>query len=720
MRSLFERMAGRLLPLFLAAAVLLPAVLGFAAAEGAAFMPGDVNGNNKIDPADYAMCKRAYLRTYTLSEEQAARADINRNGRTDASEYAMIKRHYLGTYFIPGAEDVNGKQAEVENGLFVKMPADRPLRIAQFADLHIGTEGSPYQNDKVERTKNYLKYIAEEHKPDLIVCSGDNIMTTGVNALKEFAEFMDGLKTPWTLIYGNHDAESTAAGYCKKDLSDYLESCGSPYLLYESGYIDKANNRYGNFSISVLSPGGTRLLGAILLLDAGVYSSSLSSYEAITEGQIEWYSSEIDRLNGKYSGAVIPSVVFSHIQLPEFHTAYLAARNGSGAEFVIDQELSASDVSCIKTGGPTYKNTGLFDVMVEKGSTRAYFVGHEHTFGFQVKMSGITMGFAPQSGFSTLFENNDLKRTTYIYNLKTDFSFTTDVAVEPGEGIGLTYCGSYDGEGVLDESTGCYTAELELSSGNSIMLGYGGERLRLADISVSGDCASSASAANGEKLYTKGAVSLVYGGGTPRRFTLVYDPAKKLLSVAAEKIDSDPDAPTSLTAKTVNVDAGADAIAVWTESGKKIRELTDLSTGAAKWVGNSWRYYIIVDGEGRIAYAVQWPDSGYGGPMSTGYYCNNYYSDYTQNPAIVLYEGYKNDWASGGIGYKLFEIVVPEGGFAITSHGSTNSELIYMLSQGKVNNHDISNINKRNVYGDEIRLSYDPDTKTVSLYTVQV
>ncbi|MBP5155042.1 MAG: dockerin type I repeat-containing protein, partial [Clostridia bacterium] len=56
------------------------------------------------DPADYAMCKRAFLRTYTLSDEQFERADINGNKKLDAAEYAMIKRHYLGTYVIPGTE----------------------------------------------------------------------------------------------------------------------------------------------------------------------------------------------------------------------------------------------------------------------------------------------------------------------------------------------------------------------------------------------------------------------------------------------------------------------------------------------------------------------------------------------------------------------------------------------------------------------------------------
>ncbi|MBR0232252.1 MAG: leucine-rich repeat protein [Clostridia bacterium] len=68
------------------------------------YVPGDVNGNGKIDAADYAMAKRAYLKTYTLSAEQFMRLDINKNGKIDASEYAMIKRHYLKTYVIPGAE----------------------------------------------------------------------------------------------------------------------------------------------------------------------------------------------------------------------------------------------------------------------------------------------------------------------------------------------------------------------------------------------------------------------------------------------------------------------------------------------------------------------------------------------------------------------------------------------------------------------------------------
>lgn len=59
---------------------------------------GDVNGNGKLDPQDYAMVKRFVLGTYELTPEQAERADVSGDGKITAKDYAMIKRMYLGTY----------------------------------------------------------------------------------------------------------------------------------------------------------------------------------------------------------------------------------------------------------------------------------------------------------------------------------------------------------------------------------------------------------------------------------------------------------------------------------------------------------------------------------------------------------------------------------------------------------------------------------------------
>lgn len=66
------------------------------------FILGDVNGNGKIDPQDYAMTKRAYLGTYELTPEQMERADVDGNGKITPKDYAMIKRAYLGTYEMGG------------------------------------------------------------------------------------------------------------------------------------------------------------------------------------------------------------------------------------------------------------------------------------------------------------------------------------------------------------------------------------------------------------------------------------------------------------------------------------------------------------------------------------------------------------------------------------------------------------------------------------------
>ena len=609
----------------------------------------------------------------------------------------------------------------VENGLAVYKKNDAPLKIAQFADLHFGIEGNAYHNNKTERTKEYMRYIVETERPDLIVCSGDTVMTTGVEKLGEFVELMDSLKTPWIFMYGNHDAESSAEGYCKKDLSAYLESCDSDYLIYNEGYVETDNNRYGNFSVSILNEKGTKLLGAIIVFDSGIYNGAISSYDSITKGQIEWYKSEIDKLDELYIGeGVMPSIVFSHIQLPEYYTAYKKALNGNGAEFIIKQPFSSSEIESIKSGGPTYENTGLFDVMKEKKSTVAFFCGHDHLANFQVKMDGIVLGFGPQTGFSTLFADNDMPRQSYVYSFDDKLAFTTKACIEDGSDLGLTYSGTFDSSGIYDEASGKYTVSYNFNFGNTIELAYNGVRLTKENTTITGSFKNITSPEWKAGFYSPNGKTFVFDGLTTRSCTFTYDPKAKTLDISMKDVEVDPNAPTSIKFKTHNSDAGADAIGLWTTAGTKIKTVTDASTGAGNWIGNGWRYYVVCDSEGRIAYAVQFPISGYGGPDGSSYYTHFVYSsDYKTNPAITTLDGFANDWAAGGIGYTLFEIQIPEGGFAFTGHGTAIFEMVDMLSQGVVENYDLGNINTRSIYNNNIRVSYDLEEKTISITTVE-
>ena len=605
-------------------------------------------------------------------------------------------------------------------GLSLAIPSDRPLKIAQFADIHFGVEGNDWHNDKVDRTKTFMDDLVSTHNPDLIVCSGDNILSTGVQKLKNFINTMEDYKTPWTFIFGNHDSESNAQGYSKRELNDTLLSYDTEYLLYGNEYCEEgASNRYGNFSIQLTNEAKDKLLGSIIFFDAGIHDGS--GYQAITTGQIDWYKAKIDALQAEYSTQeansyqVVPTMVFSHIQLQEHATLYEKAINNNGATFVIPQEGLA--VSDIKEGGPK-TNTGLYDVMVEKGSTKAYFVGHAHTYRYQVKDNedGIVLGFGPQTGFSKCFEDNDLARQNYIYNLSSDFTFTTTAVDEDCSNIGLLYSGTYEGKMKLDVESGLYKVQLEFALWNRIVFSYQGKRLAVSDFTeITGYFQNTANATWTDDLYTSTGENFIYSGSKGNVYIFSIDLDNMTLDI---DIWVDPNAPvqpvTEVTIKNVNADSGADAASVYTTPGYKFRAF-DPYTNKGAYTNNGWRYYIIIDPEGKIAYAVVNPPNGYGGPMGTGYYCHPDYNDWENNPCFTILEGYGPWTPEDASASNKYELHIPNatGWWAITAHGSANGLLAAAFSNGEVKDSSDANLNRRGVYADNLRVVFDEENKLV-------
>lgn len=78
----------------------------------AGFLRGDIDGDGERKAKDYILLKRGILQTYTLSEEQKARADVNRDGKLSSADYIMLKRHILGTYRIPDEESGKSENSE--------------------------------------------------------------------------------------------------------------------------------------------------------------------------------------------------------------------------------------------------------------------------------------------------------------------------------------------------------------------------------------------------------------------------------------------------------------------------------------------------------------------------------------------------------------------------------------------------------------------------------
>ena len=393
-----------------------------------------------------------------------------------------------GHTVIPTPTPVVEREIEVDykNGVLY-VPTERSIRVAQFADAHFGNDTKDWHNDKIDRTKEYMAYVVKTSNPDFIVCSGDNVIGTGItnssasiHDLTEFVEFMESFKTPWTFMYGNHDAETQS----KKAYSEFLLNCiatgKTKYLIYKEDHVEVVNSslsssdegRYGNFTLPVYDiDNKSDLLGAYIFLDAGTYLYDKSKYQTITEAQVNWYAQEIAELDALYKGQeTVPTIVFTHIQLPEHAIAYnkAYAGNDSNYEFVIRQDEMASNFTDSEVAKQSVStDSGLFNKMVELGSTKAVFVGHAHDYYFQVKSHGIILGYGPQCGFSKLFELNDEPRLTYVYNFDASLNFTTTGVKEVedlGEGLVVKYFDGTNGDSrayaTYDAATGLYTVEV--------------------------------------------------------------------------------------------------------------------------------------------------------------------------------------------------------------------------------------------------------------------
>ncbi|MDY2889365.1 MAG: MoaD/ThiS family protein [Candidatus Caccosoma sp.] len=195
---------------------------------------------------------------------------------------------------------------------------------------------------------------------------------------------------------------------------------------------------------------------------------------------------------------------------------------------------------------------------------------------------------------------------------------------------------------------------------------------------------------------------------------------------------------------TANVQSTSEdsTFTVWTEeSGFHIHPT--VGTGwngqpATTWLNEEgtikggWRTIVAVDADGKVCYAVWCPQNGFGGPSGTGYYANaSYYVTFneetkkyeTNNPAFKLLPEY-GPWNKENLEPSTkFEIVVPKGGFVVTTYNDDayagQSAIANLVSKGEfavLNDDNGSTFNKRNPSYDDVRLYYDKTNNTVKAF----
>lgn len=265
---------------------------------------------------------------------------------------------------------------------------DQPLKVMTFSDTHLKGD---VNSDTITRT--IIERTIVNEKPDLIVITGD--ICLGKDAETHaiaLCELFESHNQYWAVALGNHDGEHPD-GPTREELINLYASY--PHCLAKSGPSDIWG--YGNYIINYKYEG--KIAQTLIFMDSGLTKMDKEicdlygykfrdDYDFIKPNQIDWYKQQIDIQTTQNGGVVPTSTLFIHIPLPEYK------KIGTG-DFIHGFRLEPECSSPV--------NSGMFDAILEKGSTKTVICGHDHSNDFCGVYKGVKLMYSQQSSFGSYF-----------------------------------------------------------------------------------------------------------------------------------------------------------------------------------------------------------------------------------------------------------------------------------------------------------------------------
>ncbi len=327
-----------------------------------------------------------------------------------------------------------------ENGNWF-FTTDREFKVMQLTDIHIG--GGFMSKDVDQKALNAVAAMVTREKPDLVIATGDIAFpvpyTAGTfnnhSGAKAFANLMENLGVYWDVTFGNHDAEAYSY-FDREAMGEFYENEDYKYCLFEAGPEDV--DGYGNHVIEVKNTDGV-ITQALFLIDSQAYikdniiESIKGTYDNIHENQVEWYENEVLRMNSeneKIDGKAVPvkSLAFFHIPLVEMLDGW--------TEFTENGYKDTENVKFIdgimgEGGKIVYCGLGeddMFEKMLELGSTKAMFNGHDHLNSGAFEYKGIIFSYGYSVDYFAYSGIDKLgsQRGCTMITCKPDTTFTID------------------------------------------------------------------------------------------------------------------------------------------------------------------------------------------------------------------------------------------------------------------------------------------------------
>ena len=327
-----------------------------------------------------------------------------------------------------------------ENGYWY-FTTDGDFKVMHLTDIHIG--GGFLSKTVDEKALNAVATMVTKEKPDLVIATGDIAFPVPYSAgtfnnysgAKAFANLMESLGVYWDVTFGNHDAEAYSY-FDRKAVAKFYEDEEYKYCLFQSG--PENVDGYGNHVIEVKNSEGI-ITQAMVLIDSQAYvkdniiESIKGTYDNIHPNQVEWYESEIKRMNAEnekinQDTTPVKSLAFFHIPLVEMDDAWNEFKNNGYNDtdnFKYVEGLIGELGRQVCCG---YGEDDLFEKMLELGSTKAMFNGHDHvnntTFEYKdiIFSYGYSIDYFAYSGIDKLGS----QRGCSMITCKPDSTFTID------------------------------------------------------------------------------------------------------------------------------------------------------------------------------------------------------------------------------------------------------------------------------------------------------
>jgi hypothetical protein len=257
------------------------------------------------------------------------------------------------------------------NKIQLKFNDNGAFKIAQFTDLHF-IDGSPNS----AKTVATIKYVLDVEKPDVAIFTGDLMFDRpSENVWPELARIFEEVRTPFAVVFGNHDAETITRDTAFSIL------LRSPYFIGEQGPEDIYG--VGNYILEICSRTSDKPAALLYCFDSNDYTVQFKKnrnqdfgiYDWIHYDQIAWYRQQSKKYTQANHNQPLPALAFFHIPLQEYH-------NIVGKEGTIGTK--GDPVS------PAEINSGMFASFMDMQDVKGVFVGHDHNND----LIGITYGIA--------------------------------------------------------------------------------------------------------------------------------------------------------------------------------------------------------------------------------------------------------------------------------------------------------------------------------------